>query len=323
MASGQPEGRKERNRTFNVELAGNYRVRGGSGGGRHRHPTLAKSTTIGGCGMRRLILTLFLLSAAALAQSFPPPSVTWFNLPITAAWGNSAQTNSFTKPTSGEVYPSGALVVTMQGVAGATAASNCSILLSFGGTVTGGALTVVSHSRTPVTILNAPIPTAGNISSLVIANGSNFYRVGFVNPFSSPQQNANVISSPFISVTPSFSCTTYATAGTMNIEFVPDITPVYSYAELSFGAATPPTSPFTLKTAAGELYSVNVTVPMAGQTIAFFDAASCVNATGEPEIANVSTATLTTYIFHANFVNGLCMIFGTGLTAGSIEVSFR
>lgn len=236
-----------------------------------------------------VILSTFACLPVIAQGSFPPPSAQWFSLPITAAFTGLNYTRAFSQ----SVYPTGTVIVTITGYT--SGGSNCLLTFNFGGTITG-------NVTTPATL------SVG--AGLTLGNGNTIYRLGPANNSTS----IATVSQPFISATPSFSCTTYPVSGTFNLEVIPDIStnPTYTQTAISGNAST------VLKTAPGFLQSIVINNPGATWLITVFDNTACSGG----QLFQVTPTVTTTLTYNDTLTTGLC-ITTSGTTPGNISVIFR
>ena len=244
--------------------------------------------------IKRLLCSLILLCGFAVAQGgqFGAPSVAWTGIPATTLQGSSGVSASPSPYAKGTTYPvpgSGIVVITTSNFTGSP--STCVVQISFGSTVAFASTISNGTTFTPLTGTN-----------------NNIFRVGLGVAGTAPYGFYSV-------VWPNWTCTTYPTGGTLNIEFIPDVPPLPNL----YGHVTTNTSS-VFKTSPSLLHSVVINTPGSTETITIYDNTTC---TGT--IVGVVTSPATvgqTILYDVQTNTGLCVL-TAGTTAGDYTVTYR
>jgi hypothetical protein len=244
--------------------------------------------------IKRLVLCLALLCGMAAAQGglYPSPSVYFPVASATQAVSVSVVANPANfKQLPFPSYSAGSIMPNFLGTTGAP--SGCVITIYF------------TESNTPQTNL-VLVPASAAVGPLTT---NTVARVTVPAVYSQTPALG-----PFGVVTYSYTCTTYPTAGTFQLEFVPDPQPVFQYAHIASN------STFALRQSAGQLHTVTINTPGTTEVLTVYDNSAC---TGQV-IATITTPAVAgvTLTYDVATTIGLC-IQTTGTTAGDYTVSYR
>ena len=230
------------------------------------------------------LVTLAYTPSFAQGGPFGQPSIFWSGITATATWGSNNVNNGFARTTQAPLYPTGIVAVSFSNLTGAPV--NCNVALNFGGQVgTTGSGALTTQNFTPS------------------GTQTQYFRL---------QQAATFAFGLFTVVIPQWSCATYPTTGTINIEFIPDVTQSFSYYH-----ATTNTSQ-TLKNGPAFVHSVVINGAGTTETITLFDNNACAGSS----VAIITAVAGASFIYDVQTTVGLCVQTAGG-AAGDFTVTYR
>jgi len=235
--------------------------------------------------LKRLALVLVLLCTLARAQGGPyaVPGIAFNPVSVTTAVTNyNPQLAPF------PVYINGTVVAVLSGLTGSPA--SCQISLSFAGR-SSATLTVL----TSITV--APV------------NGTTFTRTIGGSP-------VTVYSGPYNTVGVGWTCSTFPTGGTLNVEFIPDPQPGFYYSNIQSNANT------QIRSVGGTLHSLVINSAGTSETITIVDTSSGTCTGGQQIASTTGFSNAQIFVYDVTFLAGLCVT-TSGTTAGNYTVTYR
>ena len=239
--------------------------------------------------LKRLLAALILCSALAFGQggSTPLPSLIWTNFNLTL----NSQASPRYQVSPYPAYSSGTILAFYSNVTGSPTGCGWSVVFGVQNQTGFTGVTNFTYS----------------VSS--ISNGVAAYRVGpSVIPFNA-----------YSTIGTYWTCSTYPSSGTAQVEFIPDITwgpPLYAGTHITTNTNT------QIRGTAATLHGISINAAGSSETITIVDTTAS-NCTGGVTLAISTGFTTGQFLtFDVTTANGLC-ITTAGTTAGDYTVTYR